>query len=142
VYVTAHRLVTPLGDEGVNVFLHLHGADFAWPEDPGALAKHHPGELEERKTELPPGGNRVVAFLDVLAPDGTGRAAVREAVTALAAELEGRASPTWFERGAVTIQFGVDADIAKRGLEARRAALEELHAAADGLMKRRSAEGH
>jgi hypothetical protein len=137
-YLTAHRLVSPLGDEGVNAFLHLHGADFPWPEDPGALAKREPGELEERRTELPPGGNRVVSFLDVLAPDGTGRAAVQGAVAALSAELDGRANPTWFEQARVTIQFGVDAPTAQRGIEARRAALDELARAVDGMLARRS----
>ncbi|MSP61261.1 MAG: hypothetical protein EXR72_13130 [Myxococcales bacterium] len=135
-YVTAHRVGAPMGDEGVNSFLHLHGAQFVWPDDPASLPERNPGALEERRTEVPPGGNRVIAYLDVLAPDGTGRAEIDAALADLGAALDGKANPTWCEHGKVTIRFGVEPGIEKKGLEAKVAALTELGSAVDGLLAR------
>jgi len=137
-YATAHRLVSPIGEEGTNAFLHLHGAAYPWPDDPGSLIERDPGAVVERATELAPGGNRVVSFLDVLAPDGTTRAAVAEAVADLASELDGRANPTWHARGGVTLKFGVSDEVARRGLPARRAELEFLVERVDRLLARLS----
>jgi hypothetical protein len=135
-YVTAQRVVAPLGDEGINAFLHLHGREFAWPDDPGPLASRNPGDLIERATEVAPGGNRVLAYLDVLAPDGTERAAIARAFAELSADLDGRANPTWYEREGVTVRFGVDRAIEAQGLEARVAQLGWLTASVERLMAR------
>lgn len=136
-YITAHRVAAPLGDEGINAFLHLHGAGFVWPEDPGPLATHNPGVLSERSTEVAPGGNRVLAYLDVLAPDGTLQNDVNLAVADLAADLDGKANPTWYEHGLITLRFGVDPEIERKGTEARVARLRELASATDRLLARR-----
>src|SRR6185369_12002321 len=137
-YVTAHRVVSSMEEEGVNAFLHLHGSGFAWPDNPAPLPENNPGNLEERSTEVAPGGNSVKSYLDVLAPDGTGRAEVQEAVAALGAELDGKANPTWYEHGRVTIRFGVDPGIEKKGLERKVKEIQVLAAAVDRLMARRA----
>jgi hypothetical protein len=108
-YVTAH-LVRSSGhdEEGINAFLHLHGADIAWPSDAASLADTAPGRVVRRRIDLPPGGNQVRAYLDVLAPDGTAREAIEQAIRALTRDLGERRNPTIFISGIVTIRFGVE----------------------------------
>jgi hypothetical protein len=107
-YVSALLVRSRDGDEGINGFLHHHGADFAWPEDAAPLADDRPGKLVRRRTDLPPGNNHVRAYLDVLAPDRTPYAELETALDALARDLDERRNPTVFSHGPVTIRFGVE----------------------------------
>ncbi|HEX4421672.1 MAG TPA: hypothetical protein VH165_27355 [Kofleriaceae bacterium] len=106
--MTAHLVRSRSGEEGINGFLHLHGADFAWPDDAAALADDKPGKIARRRVDLPPGLNHVRAYLDVLAPDGTPRDALEGALAALSRDLGERRNPTVFVSGGVTIRFGVE----------------------------------
>jgi hypothetical protein len=76
-YVTAHLVRSPGGDEGINGWIHEHGS-IPWPTslpDILKLVETNPGEpLRESLGLCPVGGNSVLAYLDVLAPDGTPRA--------------------------------------------------------------------
>lgn len=107
-YVTAHLVRSRSGDEGINGFLHHHGADFSWPPDAADLPDTTPGTIALRRIDLPPGGNQVRAYLDVLAPDGTPRAQLGQAMAAFARDLPERRNPTVFVLGTVTIRFGVE----------------------------------
>jgi hypothetical protein len=115
-YSTAHR-VSRGGQSAINVFLHKHGKDFAWPEDATSLPEDNPGALREKWTPIKPGGNPVHSYLDVLAPDETPREAIHQALEELQRDLPERLNPTTFKSGRVTIRFGVEI-----GLEARREA--------------------
>ena len=68
--LTAQRVVSPLSRaRGVNVYLYLHGS-FVWDRVPNEfLPEANPGELVAQWIQLAPGGNRVISFLDVVAPD-------------------------------------------------------------------------
>jgi hypothetical protein len=107
-YLTTHLVRSRLGDEGINAFLHHHGGDVAWPADAAGLPESRPGRIVRSRVDLPPGANHVRAYLDVLAPDGTPRAQLEQAVAALGADLHERRNPTVFTRGPVTIRFGVE----------------------------------
>jgi hypothetical protein len=84
-YLTAHRVVSPSGAQGVNAFYHTH-SDGTFP--PGELstatisevADERPGILERRETSVSPGGNSVRSYLDVVAADGTPPARIRDAL--------------------------------------------------------------
>lgn len=119
-YVTAHLVRSSAGDEGINAFVHVHGVQFPWPEDAAPLADTNPGKIVYRRVDLPPGGNQVRAYLDVLAPDDSARDVIEGALARLAADLEERRNPTVFTQGKVTIRFGVEP-----GLERLRA--PQLH---------------
>lgn len=119
-YVTAHLVRSKEGEEGINAFLHLHGPQFPWPEDAAPLADTSPGKIVQRQIDLPPGGNQVRAYLDVLAPDDTDRDEIDRALAGLARDLDERRNPTVFTLGPVTIRFGVEL-----GLERLRA--QQLH---------------
>lgn len=72
-YLTAQRIRGPGGDEDVHAFLHLHDLP-ACPfpaEDPLSVPEGKPGRLVAHSQQrLTPGGNAVVAYLDVIAADG------------------------------------------------------------------------
>jgi hypothetical protein len=107
-YLTSHLVRSRSGDEGINGFLHHHGSDVAWPSDAAGLPESRPGRIVRSRVDLPPGANQIRAYLDVLAPDGTPRAQLEQAVAALASDLHERRNPTVFTLGPVTIRFGVE----------------------------------
>ncbi len=124
-YATAHR-VSRNGQSGINAFLHLHGPEFPWTRDAASLPEDNPGRLQGTWTALPPGGNLVHSYLDILAPDGTPRAALMEALEALRRDLSERRNPTIFISGPVTLRFGVQI-----GLESQREA--EFESLVEGI---------
>jgi hypothetical protein len=133
-YITAHRVRNAAGLEGVNSFAHLHN-DNSWPVDASKMPEENPGVLATQRIEVPPGGNTIISYLDVLAPDGWPWEQVDQALTGLWLELNLRESvqspllsavpnPAVYKTGAVTLRFGV-----RPGLEGARAACcEELSA--------------
>lgn len=120
-YITAHLVKSIDQREGINAFLHVHGTSFAWPDDASSLPETTPGETALHHTDLPPGGNQVRAYLDILAPDRTPRGAIAQGLTALSHDLRERRNPTVFRQGVVTIRFGVEP-----GLEGLRAQQLEM----------------
>jgi hypothetical protein len=64
---------------------------------------------------LRPGGNRVRAYLDVVAPDNTSTTEIETTLSTLLGDLGQRHNPTVFTVGRVTVRFGVEI-----GLEERR----------------------
>jgi len=107
-YITAHLVKSRDQREGINAFLHIHGATFQWPDDASSLPDTTPGRSVLRRTDLPPGGNNVRTYLDIVAPDGTSRAEIERALSAFSRDLCERRNPTAFNHGVVTIRFGVE----------------------------------
>ena len=109
-YLTAHRVRSATQAEGINSFRHWHGAEFAWPDDASALPETEPGVLDPAAARIAirPGGNRVRAYLDVLAPDDTPPAAIEQALADLERDLAQRVNPTVFTSGRTTIRLGVE----------------------------------
>ena len=68
--LTAQRIQSPQsGGHGVNVYKYIHGS-FTWTRVPDELLPDvNPGELFETWLALAPGGNRVLSYLDFVAPD-------------------------------------------------------------------------
>ena len=138
-YVTAHLVRSRNDEEGINGFLHHHGADFPWPSDAAALADTTPGRIVRQRIDLPPGSNQVQAYLDVLAPDGTSRAQIDQAMAAFTRDLGERRNPTVFVLDTVTIRFGVEL----RRERLREQDLETLASVARSLLdEEAAARGH
>ena len=84
-YLTAQRIRTVGGrEEGINVLMYRHGGDIGavnW-EDPDfeELTTRNPGDLVARSTPIRPGGNHVLSFLDVLAPETATEDDLRDAL--------------------------------------------------------------
>jgi hypothetical protein len=140
----AHRVRAADGTEGINVFLHLHGEGFVWPETPWSLAQlaEHPGTLVWKRVQVPPGGNKVLSFLDVIAPDDTPESDVEDILVPLVFDLgldddppglvPPLPNPFLFQRpkgwGAdkVIVRFGVADELLSRRVEEYQALRDQL----------------
>lgn len=132
-YVTAHRVraeVGPLaGRVDINGFLHLHDAVAPWPGDVRSLvavADGEPGRLVRSATPIPPGGNTVLSYLELVASDAV---APTELVAFLAqgeAELEHGSIPlVLVERGKL-LRFGVSEGLLTQQREEFKALAETV----------------
>jgi len=94
-YVTAHRVRSRKGAEGINSFLHEHAGDdgvgLNWgAPDIAAISERLVGKLVADSYDVPPGGNRVLSYLEAAAPDGTSVKALREALRALRRKVDSK----------------------------------------------------
>lgn len=70
--LTAQRVRSIKGDDGVNAFYYRHGAIPGWvARPPKGIPDDNPGIRVNATTEIEPGGNLVVSYLDIIAPDET-----------------------------------------------------------------------
>lgn len=69
-YLAAQRVSSSTGQEGINSFFYTHGP-YVWVGDPPpeVLPENNPGELVAQRLEVPPPGNRVRSYLDLVAPE-------------------------------------------------------------------------
>lgn len=69
-YLVAQRVSSSAGQEGINAFFYTHGP-CVWVGDPppAVLPENNPGELVTQRLTVPPPGNRVRSYLDLVAPD-------------------------------------------------------------------------
>jgi hypothetical protein len=84
-YLAALRVVTPKKDkQGINVFLHLHSGEQGGADVPTLsyeeVTQRRPGRIVLRDCPISPGGNDVRSYLDIVAPDGSGYAAIEQAL--------------------------------------------------------------
>ncbi len=133
-YVTAHRVQAPSGERGVNAFLHLHGETFPWPADPSSLPEVDPGRIARTSAAIPPGGNTVLSYLDVLARDGTAPEKIARALRAFETGLDQTPNPAVFTRSGITIRFGAVTGRARR--PERLSELRALYAYVEWLLAR------
>lgn len=74
-YITSHHVRTSRGVVGVNTFLHRHDADEVEGLGPSInfdlITQQRPGRLSAVDFQVSPGGNAVLAYLDVICPDST-----------------------------------------------------------------------
>jgi hypothetical protein len=68
-YLTAHRVRTDAGREGINVFLHITGYHIDNPSQELAKVEGEPGTLTAASCEIAPGHNQVLCYLDIIAVD-------------------------------------------------------------------------
>lgn len=112
-YLTAHRAQEPNSKQtAIHVFVHLHEDDaiFGSGMTDEALLKRvteaEPGRLVDRDLTLPAGGNTVLSFVDVVAPDNTPQAEILNALSGYRACV-GAEPPRRHERfGSVLVSFG------------------------------------
>lgn len=126
--LTAQHVRASTGAEGINASCRLHGLR-EWADPPsgdlaGDLAA---GELVNQAISLPPGGNDVRSYLDVIAPDETPTQEIRNAVVLFVDRSRGRTLP-WTETiGRCTFRFGVEQELhASWSEEFRRLLLSAL----------------
>ncbi len=110
-YTTAHRVRSRDGQSGVNSFRYEHGDDegglINWDTpDVAAIADGYLGVLMVQSYDVPPGGNRVLAYLDVAAADGVEIQRVVRALDVLSNQVGREPSPIVVVLNGVGVRFG------------------------------------
>ncbi len=78
-FLSAQRVRSDGGVEGINAFHYLHGP-FTWHGMPPAgVPDQNPGTLVAHTIAVAPPGNHVRSFLDVIAPDDASWSEIRPA---------------------------------------------------------------
>ncbi len=92
-YLAALHVISPAnGQEGVNAFYYRHaGPD--WIVPPNAVPDEDPGELVKKDVAVPPGGNRVRSYLDIIAPDTASWPEIRGNFLAFVLDTESQPFP-------------------------------------------------
>lgn len=109
-YLTAQRVRSrQSGQEGVNAFFHSHGTH-TWHEEPPPelLPEQEPGELVHEHIEVPPPGNAVRSYLDIIAPDEITTPQIVEKARRLLDGAEARALPWNVAFGNCLFRFGLE----------------------------------
>ena len=68
--LVAQRVVSSGKVQGINAYRYRHGG-ILWPDDPRSVLDAGTATLERKSIQLRPGGNRVMSYLDIAAPDRT-----------------------------------------------------------------------
>lgn len=123
-YITAHRVTTSDGaTTGINCFRHKHGyllgVDGSWDNAKvDDIAYQHPGKLIAQDIGLPPGGNRVLSYLDVIAEDATPPDTIVRVLQAYELLIGSKDRPKVKFRDCVIVRFSLVLGLTgKEGLE-------------------------
>jgi hypothetical protein len=108
VILTAQHVQAQAGAEGINAFCRLHGP-YEWTDIPPEDLPR--GELVHQAISIPPGGNSVRSYLDVIAPDETSTHEIRSAIVPFIEQSRGHALPWMSNVGQCTFRFGVEAGL-------------------------------
>jgi len=112
---TRHRV------QGVNCYRYRHGA-VSWPTDPRVMLDDPRKALERKDVHLRPGGNRVISFLDVAAPETALPGEILERLNEFKSQDPPREFPVERVLGACAVRFGIEG----RVLPFWRGELEDL----------------
>jgi hypothetical protein len=137
-YLTAQRVRSKAGSEGVNAYLHLH-RELAMPQDcTGApdldhIAQFVCGYVVAKREVVPPGGNQVLAYLDVAAPDDALGTDLNHVLTELGAKIHAEGKPAQFAEGQVSARFATISDF-ERDREVRVKDFKVLRSGIEALL--------
>lgn len=141
-YLTAHKLRTAGGQEGVNAFLNLHKGQrlpLLGPGEPDIdyVSKFEGGYPVLTSKEVQPGGNLVIAYLDLVADDNAEEERLRAAVRDIAIRIGQCPLPISQTVAAVAARFGAQPAVEK-DLAKLRELFDQLSVAALALLGRRN----
>ena len=111
-FLTAHHVHSPTRDvEGVNAYCFLHGSYVWGAEPPPGIPEDNPGTLVHSSTPVPPPGNRVRAYVDIIASDETPTPEIIQAALGFL-DASASASVPWQRTvGRCTFRFNLDASL-------------------------------
>ena len=122
-YLTAQRVLAPQSTQtGINAFLYTH-AGRTWCVPPSDIPDADPGLLNKMGIEVPPPGNRVRSYLDIVAPDDLGASELQRRLIAFLKRMQGQSFPWEAVDGPCFFRIGMDADTARAGWSQEVAAL-------------------
>lgn len=100
-YATAQRVRSERAT-GINVLVYRHDPGATERLQPDQVVEQLPGTLESARITMPPGGNAVLSYLDVVAPETVAQMDVAEAVVQLKPDALGG---SWVRSGEVAVRF-------------------------------------
>jgi hypothetical protein len=107
VLITAQRVVAAASRRhGINIYQYLHGRSWPGRVPDELLPERNPGELVHEWDQLPGGGNHVVSFLDVVAPDEIAPVDLHQSLASLKYRLSSVMSPMAVYLDPCWIRFG------------------------------------
>lgn len=109
-YATSHRIRGKDGAEATHSFVHEHGR-VDWPVEVFHWPERNPGTLRLSKHSLAVGGNRVLAYIDVLCPDRTELPEVKKAIESISGDFSSQNNQLVKCCGTVTIRFGLEEEV-------------------------------
>ena len=111
-YASSQWVISTAGVEGVNAFCYSHGPLDWSGVPPEGVPYGNPGVLVREAVVVPPPGNRVRAYLDIAAPDGTGWDEVQRGLVAFVATTQGEALPWEGIHGRCFFKLELERDLA------------------------------
>jgi hypothetical protein len=113
-YLTAHHVLSPTTlAEGINSFLYLHGPNTWHGLPPAGIPETNPGALVAKQIVVPPPGNRVRSYLDVVAPDEALWAETRESFIRFMAQAQRQPLPWTGMEGCCLFRVGLELQLAE-----------------------------
>ena len=114
-YLTAHHIISPATHhEGVNAFLYQHGS-LTWADKvPPGMPDQNPGKLIAQSISIPPPGNAVRSYLDIVVPDESRWEEVRLALMDFVGQSQPRALPWQGQSGRCFFRFGMEFALARQ----------------------------
>lgn len=106
-HLIAQRVQSSQGQEGINAFLH---GPIGWLDRPPADLQ--PGKLADSRVEMPPPGNRIRSFLEIVTPDVTPSRQVFRAILDRIDLFENKSFPLDVLIGDISFQFDLDLALA------------------------------
>ena len=92
-YLTGQHVRASTGADGINAFHYSHVGRTWEGLPPHGIPDEDPGALVAQTIVVPPPGNRVRSYLDIVAPDVTPWAEIRPAFMSFVAEAQRRRFP-------------------------------------------------
>lgn len=108
-YIAAQHVVSPsTGAAGVNAFYYRHGP-LTWPEaPPRSIPDQNPGTLVRQSIEVPPPGNSVRSYLDIIAPDDITWHEIYQAFFTFISNVQRRPLPWIEDVGRCSFRVGIE----------------------------------
>lgn len=111
-YLTAQRVVTLENKSGINIFLHMH-KDGEQPvmKDISTItyvAEINTGAIVDENCELPPGGNRVKSYIDIVSGDDITQGIIENALNLAKQKISSAKLPFQDISKSVGIRFGAE----------------------------------
>ena len=128
-YLTAQRVVSPSCLEGLNAFFYTHGAQTWSGLPPPDMPDKDPGTLVQELITVPPPGNHVRSYLDIVAPDETPSAEIRQSLVTFLSRVQREPLPWVGVVGRCFFRNGLDKALATRW----RPEIAQLYQVASGL---------
>ncbi|HMG56810.1 MAG TPA: hypothetical protein VK601_25090 [Kofleriaceae bacterium] len=111
-YLAAQHVRSALGQEGINAFRYTHGG-YVWQGlPPQGIPDPDPGVLVEQIINVPPPGNVVRSYLDVVAPDEVLWPEIRPAFFAFVGQAQRQPLPWQGVFGRCYFRAGMDMGLA------------------------------